>query len=182
MEKRISELDAALVLELTDTTVLVVNVPDGSGGEVTKRTTWGELKQYATCETICFERTFTPAELFLIHGTPEAFGITVPTGYGILVVGGFVNIDFNTTAYSGGGASADLIIQTLTNLTEIATMTSLMGTVTDANGVIEVTPVNPMEKRVYLNEDVYLTHSGAGEYTFGDSDVLIKLFYKLIQF
>ena len=176
---RISQLPAANIVELTDDIEFIFNVDN-----VTKRTTFGDIKSaLLSCGYLCAERTFTPAEILSLWTTPVAMGISIPANYGAMVVGGYVDIVFNSVAYSGGGVNGtDLIVTTLTASTRISTMSALLGTTLDANGVIAIESINPLEKRCYENEDIYVSTGGTTDVVLGDSDVTVVLFYKLIPF
>ena len=170
---KLSQLDVANVLELTDDTQLIVITPDGA----TKRSTYGALKLNAGGITLKTKRlTLTPAEVKLLNTTPQAFGLTVPVGYAARVIAFDGYLKFQTKPYSTKGNLSIRCVGANSIQAGFTAAQFLSGTV-DRRSTSTLTSAVGLTDDQLLNGadlEVYVT---SGDPTDGDSDITLTVVY-----
>lgn len=169
MAIRISTLNTASSLELTDDTVLVINTPAG----VTKKTTWGELRAATSCLCVSWVKMEIPtAEVLTLNSTPIAFGITVPSGYYLQPISAIVKSTYAGTPYATNtsmriravGSSVWLFVFDLNYTADQFTQLAY-------SSLAAVEFIEGVDLEVYVN---------TGDPTAGDSDIDLYITYVLM--
>ena len=140
-------------------------------------TIWTRGDNGVVCMSGYAELDVTSAQVLTGSSSPVAFGLTVPSGYAIDIVGGSVTIDYGTTPYATnmnvsvrtvGSTDSQLVSPDALNATQSCTRKMAI----NANFTATDTQlINGADLEFYVD---------SGDPTAGDSDIKIRVYYRLI--
>lgn len=117
------------------------------------------------------------ADVLTLGSTPVQFGITVPTGYIPVVVGGvFVQSTYNSAAYA---TNTDLAVRSVGGSNNVVFSSSVLGFTADIFRNIQFTA--PTSGLLYVSGADLEVYVPSGDPTTGNSDISIILPYRLIK-
>ena len=165
-EERISQLDPASALELTDDTVIIINTPLGT----TKRTTFGDLKgTEAMVDIQCARVEISAAQLLNINTTPALLVEAPPVGYGNIAIDVVMRATFGGTAFVGT-TQAEIIGATFSG--------NYLGFAGDVAGQ-RWTLLDDTDTLAIWTGSWELSNA-TGNPTLGDSGITIYIFYRRV--
>jgi hypothetical protein len=170
---RFSQYPAASSTDYTDDATFLILAPDGT----VKQASLDGLNDNYFGGIRFASVTIPTAEVLTLNSIPKAFGLTVPTGYHVEILGSSGSIDYNSAAYAtntqlqltnGGGAA----LGTIGNNFLASTVSKIC---------TAYSPTNPTagQTQVLSATDVYVTNT-TGEPTTGDSDITVNITYRLV--
>lgn len=170
---RFSQYPAASSTDYTDDASFLILAPDGTVKQATLEglndNYFGGIR-FATV-------TIPTAEVLTLNSVPKAFGLTVPTGYHVEILGASASIVYNSAAYAtntqlqltNGGTAA---LGTIGN-------NFLASTITKRS--TSYSPTNPTagQTQVLSATDVFVTNT-TGEPATGDSDIEVGITFRFV--
>ena len=170
---RFSQYPAASSTDYTDDVTFLILAPDGT----VKQATLEGLNDNYLCGISCATVTIPTAEVLTLNSVPVAFGLTVPTGYHVEILGASATIQYGSAAYAtntqlqltnGGAAALGTIGNNFLASTVSKTTTSY-------------SPTNPTagQTQVLTATDVFVTNT-TGEPITGDSDIAVGITYRIV--
>jgi hypothetical protein len=170
---RFSQYPAASSTDYTDAATFLILAPDGTVKQATLEglndNYFGGIR-FATV-------TIPTAEVLTLNSVPKAFGLTVPTGYHVEILGASATIQYGSAAYAtntqlqltnGGAAALGTIGNNFLASTVSKTTTSY-------------SPTNPTagQTQVLTATDVFVTNT-TGEPITGDSNIAVGITYRIV--
>lgn len=122
--------------------------------------------------------TVASADVLTGNTTPIAFGITVPTGYAIELIGGSVKIDYGTTPYA---TNMDIGIRTVgATDSQLVSANVLNASLSCTRRFIVNANFTATDTQLINGADIEF-YVPTGNPTAGDSDITVYVNYRLIS-
>jgi hypothetical protein len=170
---RFSQYPAASSTDYTDDVTFLILAPDGTVKQATLEglndNYFGGIR-FATV-------TIPTSEVLTLNSVPKAFGLTVPTGYHVEILGASATIQYGSAAYAtntqlqltNGGAAA---LGTIGN-------NFLASTVSKTTTSYSQTNPTAGQTQVLTATDVFVTNT-TGEPITGDSNIAVGITYRIV--
>lgn len=171
---KFSEYPAATAADYANATTFLIQNAEGT----TKLATLEGLNENYFSNTYTATLTVPSADVLTANGTPVAFGLTVPSGYAVSLIDGFILIDNPSSAYATNvGAN----IRTVgANEPQLGSSNALNASVTSVRKLAVDSTFSATDTQLIAGADIEF-FVPTGNPTGGDADITLYVQYRLVQ-